>query len=207
MDGLSFSWLRGAAGPKASPPLLEVEDLTVKVGIRRVLEGFQMQVSEGDAVCVHGPNGSGKTTLLNAIAGLEPARVEKGKIIFCGREIQQMSPHQRASMGLTYMRQCRNVFGDLTVAENLRIALGDKGIEVWEERFSAWAAEIDLAKRASLLSGGEQQRLAWGMVVLRHSRLILADEPAVGISEKLDLPSNGTLLLTSHETGEWSETV
>lgn len=189
----------------ACQPLLEVRSLSAKVGIRRVLEHFNLKMFEGEIVCVQGPNGSGKSTLLNAIAGLEPVRVEEGAIIFCGREIQGLAAHERATMGLAYLRQRRNVFGDLTVEENLLLALGEGGIALWQKHAQAWATEIPLDKRASLLSGGQQQRLAWAMTILRPSRLVLADEPSAGLSQKLEMPATGSMLLTSHQLGEWSK--
>lgn len=155
-------------------------------------------------MCLTGPNGSGKSTLLNAIAGLEPARVESGRICFRGDELNNLAAHERARLGITYVRQRRNVFEDLTVAENLLTAVGRDGPELLWARFPAWAEDLPMNKKASVLSGGQKQRLAWAMAVLRPSVLLLADEPEAGVSERLELPATPTIVLASHQLESWN---
>src|SRR5665647_509529 len=122
MSGLRVNWIR--RGDPSASPLLKVEGLSVRVGARRVLNLVDFAIHKGDHVRITGPNGSGKSTLLNAIAGVEPARIESGSILFAGEDITRKPPHERAALGLSYMRQTDNVFTSLSVRENLELALG-----------------------------------------------------------------------------------
>ena len=202
MADLQFTKLRGCER-REGPPILRVEHLTVKVGIRRVIEDFSLDLFEGEKVCISGPNGSGKSTLLNAIAGLDPARVEAGTISLGGEDVTALPPHQRSRRGLAFMRQRDNVFLDLTVDENLRLAGGAGGSARFRELFPTWATDLPGRKRVGLLSGGQKQRLAWAMATLRPSRLLLADEPEAGVSQgvTLSISSVVTLLVVSHDPG------
>jgi ABC-type branched-subunit amino acid transport system ATPase component len=193
-----------SAGQHEGAPVLQIEDLTVRVGIRRVLERFTLDLFAGDCVCLTGPNGSGKSTLLNAIAGLEPARVVSGAIRFRGHDLSPLAAHERASLGITYLRQRGNVFLNLSVGENLRVALGAEGPDHWKRQFPTWAQQMPLNRKASLLSGGQQQRLAWAMAALCPSSLLLADEPEAGMSERLELSATRTILLASHQLDTWN---
>lgn len=197
MAELRFATLRQGEHREGAAALLRVEHLTVKVGIRRVIEDLNFDVHEGDTVCVSGANGSGKSTLLNAIAGLDPARIEAGIISLGGEDVTSLPPHERAKRGLAYLRQRDNVFADLTVEENLRLAVGPSGPARLRESYPAWAAGLPGRKRVGLLSGGQKQRLAWAMATLRPSRLLLADEPEAGMAQQVALPT-GTHLLVSH---------
>lgn len=198
MSDLQFTTLRQGERRNSAAPLLRVEHLTVKVGIRRVINDLNLDVFEGDTICISGPNGSGKSTLLNAIAGLDPARVEAGTISLGGEDMTSLPPHERARRGLAFMRQRDNVFIDLTVEENLRLAVGPEGPGRFHESYPAWAADLPGRKRAGLLSGGQKQRLAWAMATLRPSRLLLADEPEAGVSQGPALPETGTFVIVSH---------
>lgn len=198
MSDLNFSWFRRSGGHATQPPLLQVQALMVKVGIRQILENVNLEVYEGDAVYVTGSNGSGKSTLLNAIAGLDPARIVGGSIQFQGIDITHMPAHRRTQMGLCYLRQRDNVFGDLTVSENLRLALGSNGYTSFHNTYPEVATALSPDKRASLLSGGQKQRLAWAMTTLRQSRLLLADEPEAGLSQQIIFPTSGTFLAVTH---------
>src|SRR5690242_1885772 len=109
------------------PPLLRLAGLSVKVGIRRIIEDLDLEVDATDALLVSGPNGSGKSTLLNAIAGLEPARIESGTVSIAGEDVTALPAHERARRGVAYLMQRNNVFAELSVEENLRIALGEDG--------------------------------------------------------------------------------
>ena len=203
MADLLLTWLRRGEYREGSVPLLKAECLCVRVGIRRVLEDVNLEVYKGDALCVTGPNGSGKSTLLNAVAGLEPARIESGKVIFLGKDVTSQPPHERARLGLGYLRQRDNIFPDLTVKENLRLALGPDGHGRFEETYPRWAVDLPPRKRGSLLSGGQCQRLAWAMATLRPCLLLLADEPEAGLSEQIGLPVTGTFVVASHSLERW----
>jgi len=198
MSDLQFTFLRRDPNQNGMAPLLRVQDLSVKVGLRRVLEGIDLDLHDGEVLLVTGPNGSGKSTLLNAIAGLEPARVESGKIIMGGQDITGAASHERAKAGLGYLRQRENVFPNLSVGENLQIAAGSSGLDRFEDMYPEWAAGLSFDKRASLLSGGQRQKLAWAMATLRPCRLLLADEPEAGLSVRLRMPEGVTCLVVSH---------
>lgn len=167
---------------KRLAPVLNIKNLSVRVGIRQVLKDMNLTVYPGDHIRITGPNGSGKSTLLNAIAGVDPARIEEGTIEFNGINITRLAPHERASLGIAYMRQSDNVFPSLSVADNLRLALGNDGTDKFTKTFPQWINDMPLAKMAGLLSGGQKKKLAWGMTVLRRDvRLVLLDEPRAGV--------------------------
>src|SRR5438552_801467 len=105
MPDLRFTVLRQGVRRTGAQPVLRIEQLTVKVGIRRVIENLDLEIFEGDTVCISGPNGSGKSTLLNAIAGLEPARIEAGKIFLDREDVTAMPPHERSRRGVGFLRQ------------------------------------------------------------------------------------------------------
>ena len=203
MSDLRFRKIHLGEPRDSRSAVLRLEHVSVTVGIRRVVEDLDLEVVEGDVVWVSGPNGSGKTMLLNAIAGIAPARIVGGKIFFGAEDITRMAAHDRARRGLAYLRQREHVFRDLTVEENLRLALGsDPWSRLREPRIDP-APVLPASKRAGLLSGGEQQRLAWAMAVLRPSRLLLADEPEAGLSTTPRLPANRTIILVSHNAPLW----
>jgi ABC-type branched-subunit amino acid transport system ATPase component len=181
VNSLHFTWLK--KGESGTRPLLSVRNLCVRVGIREILKDVNLEVFPGDHICITGPNGSGKSTLLNAIAGVEPAKVTSGNIAMDGREIMLLPAHERASLGLAYMRQTDNTFPSLSVAEHLRIALGGGGSERFSATFPEWAKQILLDKPAGNLSGGQKKKLAWAMTFLQEgSSLVLLDEPMAGVS-------------------------
>jgi len=200
MNGLQLTWLkRGEHGPNTRP-LLTVDDLSVRVGVRRVLDGICLKVFEGDHVRITGPNGCGKSTLLNAIAGIMPARIESGRIRFAEADITSWPAHERARHGLAYMRQVDNVFPSLTVRENLALALSREGYERFTESFPEWSTDFPPDKRAGQLSGGQRKKLAWGMTVLRSITLALMDEPEAGVSGALMMPRKTTCIIVNHDS-------
>lgn len=198
MTDLSFTWVRRGENAGGLPPLLSLRSLYVKVGIRMVLTDVNIALFEGDVVYVTGPNGTGKSSLLNAIAGLEPARIMSGKVLLAGEDVTDMPAHRRAECGVAYLRQRDNVFPDLTVGENLQLALGRNGYSLFRSNYSDWATNLPEGKRVNLLSGGERQRLAWAMSTMRPRHLLLADEPEAGLSTRLQLPRGKTLLIVTH---------
>ena len=180
MSLLNFEWIGGQKRPANASPLLTVEGVSVRLGQRLVLDDVNMEVYEGEQVRITGPNGAGKTTLLNAIMGVVP--LASGRIAFRGEDITALPTHERATCGIAYMRQRDNVFPSLTVRENLQLALGPDGYERFTERFPEWARDIAADTPAGMLSGGQKQKLAWGMTVLTNERgIFLVDEPFVGV--------------------------
>lgn len=198
MTELTLTKLRSGSGGTNATPLLELQAVSVNVGIRKVIEGLDLRLEEHGIICVTGPNGSGKSTLLNAIAGLTPARITSGRILFSGSDITALPAHERARLGISFMRQRENVFQDMTVEENLRLALGRDGYDRFQDAQPQWVESLPRHKRTSLLSGGERQRLAWAMATLRSARLLLADEPEAGLSDPLFLPTTGSCIVVSH---------
>lgn len=199
MSFLEFSWLRRAERLPGARPVLSVEDLSVKVGIRQVLKSVCLDVYAGDQVLITGSNGSGKSTLLNAIAGVDPARVIHGKVRFRGEEIADWPAYKRARLGLAYMRQIDHVFPSLTVGENLRLALGHDGYPRFREAFPDWAVALPFNGQVGRLSGGQRKKLAWAMTTLSSFHLALTDEPEAGVSGTLRLPAGGAILIVSHQ--------
>ena len=167
--------------------MLEVRGLNVAYGESQVLWDVSLDVAPGTVVCLMGRNGVGKTTLLKAIMGLLPAR--SGRIRFDGTELAGRRPEERASCGIGYVPQGREIFPNLTVQENLRMGLlGRAGnghgspreaLERVYELFPKLAAL--LGRKGGVLSGGEQQQLAIARVLLGRPKLLLMDEPTEGI--------------------------
>lgn len=156
-----------------------------------VLHGVSFTVREGQFAVVLGSNGAGKTTLLRTISGLIPDQPEKGIIEFEGRRIDGRDTEDIAAMGIAHVVEGRGIFPELTVWENLRLgAYGRKGgagvKQDLEWVFSLFPRlEERLAQLAGTLSGGEQQMLAMGRALLGRPRLLLLDEPSVGLAPRL----------------------
>jgi branched-chain amino acid transport system ATP-binding protein len=166
--------------------LLEVEDLVVHYGRIPALQGISLKVSEGETVGVIGPNGAGKSTTLAAIMGLvAPSR---GHIVFEGRSLVGQTPAQIVRGGLALVPEGRRIFGTLTVGENLQLGLtvrrdrvlANADLERVLDRFPALRTYH--ASSAAKLSGGEQQQLAIGRALLARPRLLLLDEPSLGLA-------------------------
>jgi len=165
--------------------VLEVSDLRSAYGRIEVLKGVSLEVRAGEVVALIGSNGAGKTTLLRALSGVQP--ITGGEIRFLGERIDRLPPHRRVELGVTQSPEGRQVFGPLSVADNLRLGAymrRDKDIEndrnrifemfpvLREKRFQA----------AGGLSGGQQQMLAIGRALMGKPRLLLLDEPSLGLS-------------------------
>jgi branched-chain amino acid transport system ATP-binding protein len=173
--------------------LLEVENLKVNYGRIRALRGFSLQVDEGKAVAVLGSNGAGKTTLLKTISGLPQVasrsiemKVEQGEIRFAGQKIDRELPETIVRLGIAHVPEGREIFPDLTVEENLKMgAYTRKGFTA-EEIKHIYSHFPILAERrgmrAETLSGGEQQMLAIGRALLTRPRLLILDEPSLGLA-------------------------
>ncbi len=167
--------------------MLEVDALSVRYGPIRALEGLSLTVAPGEIVALVGANGAGKTTAVNAIAGLLPCR---GRVRFQGRDIANEKPHRIADLGIRLSPEGREVFPELTVEENLRLGGFSlrKGALAGElERVYGLFPRLRGRKRqaAGTLSGGEQQMLALGRALMGRPKLLLLDEPSMGLSPQL----------------------
>ncbi|GAB4274065.1 MAG: ABC transporter ATP-binding protein [Coriobacteriia bacterium] len=165
--------------------LLEVEGLVTGYGHVKVLDGVSLEVRQGETVTVIGSNGAGKTTLLRCLAGLLPAW--EGDVRFDGASLVGVEPHKRVAGGLVLVPEGRSLFGPLSVEENLRLgAYGrrDGGVE----RDKAMVLDLfpvlreRLQQSAATLSGGEQQMLAIARALMSGPRLLLLDEPSLGLA-------------------------
>lgn len=166
--------------------LLKIEDLHTNYGAIHALKGVALEVNEGEIVCLIGSNGAGKTTLVNSIMGIvKPAA---GKIIFDGRDISRVPTHSMTKAGIGISPEGREVFPELSVEENLRIGafVVREQRQIKEARERVYELFPRLRERsqqqAGTLSGGEQQMLAVGRALMSNPRLILLDEPSLGLA-------------------------
>jgi branched-chain amino acid transport system ATP-binding protein len=163
--------------------LLEVEDLYAGYGQGHVLQGISFAVDEGQIVSVLGPNGAGKTTTLRAISGMVAT---SGQIVFGGTEIQREAPDGIARRGIAHVPEGRGTFTELTVEENLRVGAYTRrdGVREDIERCYQWFPRLGERhdQHAGSLSGGEQQMLAVSRALMLRPRLLLLDEPSLGLA-------------------------
>jgi len=169
--------------------LLRVEDLVSGYGKIEVLKKVSITVNEGEIVCVLGANGAGKTTLINTISGLVPVR--SGKILFMGKDITHMSPHKRVELGLVQVPEGRKIFPKLTVLENLEIGAFTVNSTELKKKNLEWIYSLfpilyeRRNQKAGTLSGGEQQMLAIGRALMSNPKLLMLDEPSMGLAVKM----------------------
>jgi branched-chain amino acid transport system ATP-binding protein len=166
-------------------PILEITGLDVRYGGVRAVCGIDLSVDSGSVHLVLGANGAGKTSTLRAICGLE--RKAAGQIIWQGLNVSRWAPHRIARAGLVLVPQGRRVFGPLSVEENLLLGAYTRsrkeGAETLEHVYTIFPPLRERRHgRAGLLSGGEQQMLAFGRAIMGRPALILADEPSMGLS-------------------------
>ena len=174
-----------AASPIADR-LLEVSDLEVAYGAAPALWGVSIELHAGELLCIVGPNGAGKTTLINAIAGIQPTR--GGRIVFAGRDITRLPPHRFCAAGIAIVPEGRRLFTAMTVRENLELgsylpAAKARRRESLAEALALFPAlESKLASPAGELSGGQQQMVAIARALMARPRLLLLDEPSLGLA-------------------------
>ncbi|MGH2400797.1 MAG: ABC transporter ATP-binding protein, partial [bacterium] len=172
-------------------PLLKVHNVeSAYYGRLTVLRGISLEVAEGRIVAMLGSNGAGKTTLLRTIMGLIPDQPEKGTVEFAGHRLNGMDPEDIAALGVGYVIEGRGIFPELTVQENLQLGTyRRRGADVREDLDGVQALFPVLRERhrqvAGTLSGGEQQMLAIGRALLMRPRLLMLDEPSLGLAPML----------------------
>ncbi|BBY97327.1 ABC transporter ATP-binding protein [Mycolicibacterium fallax] len=171
-----------------APVLLEVRDLVVHYGKIEALHGVSLQVRAGELVTLLGANGAGKTTMMRAISGLRPAT--SGSVWFDGVEVTRIKPHNRVIDGLIQAPEGRGIFPGMTIAENLEMGCYARKFDTraeHDERLDwVYTTFPRLAERRSqvggTLSGGEQQMLAIGRALMARPRVLLLDEPSMGLA-------------------------
>ncbi|ENO88056.1 ABC transporter ATP-binding protein [Thauera linaloolentis] len=169
-----------------SSPLLQLQNLQISYGGIQAVKGIDLDLWAGELVCLIGANGAGKTTTLNAIAGVLP--IAGGSILYQGDKVNAVPAHKRLRRGVALVPEGRGIFTRLTVEENLRMGAytrKDKaGIEADLERVYTMLPRVKerLHQVAGTLSGGEQQMVAIGRALLSRPRLLLLDEPSMGLA-------------------------
>ncbi|HNB06603.1 MAG TPA: ABC transporter ATP-binding protein [Thauera aminoaromatica] len=169
-----------------STPLLRLQELKIAYGGIQAVKGIALELHAGETVCLIGANGAGKTTTLNAIAGVLP--IAGGDIHYKGERINALPAHRRLRAGIALVPEGRGIFTRLTVEENLRMGAYTRkdtaAIEADLERVYTMLPRVKerLAQVAGTLSGGEQQMVAIGRALLSRPRLLLLDEPSMGLA-------------------------
>jgi branched-chain amino acid transport system ATP-binding protein len=172
--------------PEEKAAILRVEDIHTFYGAIEALKGITLEVREGEIVTLIGSNGAGKTTTLRSVSGMVPPRT--GRIWFEGREIQGLAGHEVASIGIAHSPEGRRIFPRMTVLENLEMgAFTRKDANLIREDIDRVYSLFPRLKerekqKGGTMSGGEQQMLAMGRALMAHPRLLLLDEPSLGLA-------------------------
>lgn len=170
----------------AKMAMLEIKDIEVYYGMIQAIKGISFEVNEGEVIALIGANGAGKTTILHTITGLLSPK--KGSVIFEGKDITKVPAHKIVSLGMAHVPEGRRVFAELSVYENLKMGAYTrkdkeetaKTLEMVYGRFPRLQERKN--QLAGTLSGGEQQMLAMGRALMSHPKIIVMDEPSMGLS-------------------------
>ena len=166
--------------------MLEVKDLEVYYGVIQAIKGVSFEVNEGEVIALIGANGAGKTTILHTVTGL--LHPKRGSVIFEGQDITKVPAHKIVTMGMAHVPEGRRVFAELSVYENLKMGAytrknKDEIEESLENVYKRFPRLEERKKQmAGTLSGGEQQMLAMGRALMSKPKIILMDEPSMGLS-------------------------
>ena len=166
--------------------MLEIKDLEVSYGMIAAIKGVSFEVNEGEVIALIGANGAGKTTILHTITGLIKAKA--GSIVFDGHDLTKTPAHKIVELGMAHVPEGRRIFSQLTVLENLKLGAYTRKDKdgIAEDLETVYSRFPRLAERkkqiAGTLSGGEQQMLAMGRALMSKPRIIVMDEPSMGLS-------------------------
>lgn len=169
--------------------MLSVQDLVVNYGSIRAIKGISFEVNQGEIVTLIGANGAGKTTTLHAISGL--VKTKSGSVSFCDHDLLSTEPHKILGLGMAHVPEGRRVFSRMTVMENLQMGayIRNDASEISEDYDMVFERLPRLKERrkqaAGTLSGGEQQMLAIGRALMGRPKMLLLDEPSMGLSPLL----------------------
>lgn len=200
--------------------MLEVKDLQVYYGVIQAIKGVSFEVNQGEVIALIGANGAGKTTILHTITGLIDAR--EGSILFEGHDLRKTKAHKIVSLGMAHVPEGRRVFQELSVLENLKLGAytrKDKK-EIADSLAQVYKRFPRLEERkhqvAGTLSGGEQQMLAMGRALMSKPKIILMDEPSMGLSPLLvseifdiikEISESGTTVLLVEQNAKKALTI
>lgn len=195
--------------------ILSLEDIHAAYGASQVLFGVSLKIAEGECVCLLGRNGVGKTTTMRSIMGLTPP--SRGRVVWKGRDITGQRPYRMARLGIGFVPEDRRIFSDLSVAENLDVAVGHRnGNSRWtgDRVFGLFPELREIADRkGGYLSGGQQQMLTIARTLMTNPDLLLLDEPSEGLAplvvERLKeqiarLKSEGMTILLAEQNVQFS---
>ncbi|QLY33756.1 ABC transporter ATP-binding protein [Nocardia huaxiensis] len=202
---------------KSSTPLLEVEDMVVNYGRIQALHGISLSVSEGELVTLLGANGAGKTTTMRALSGLLP--LSGGRILFQGKDITRVKAHDRVTLGLIQAPEGRGIFPGMTVQENLDMGCYARTFKQKSEYKETLDWVLSLFPRVAerrtqvggTLSGGEQQMVAIARSLMARPKLLLLDEPSMGLAPMViqqifriiaDINAQGTTVLLVEQNAQ-----
>lgn len=166
--------------------MLEIKDLVISYGAIEAVKGINVTVNQGEIVTLIGSNGAGKTSTLHTISGL--VKPKSGTITFMGEEIQRLPAHKIVEKGIAHVPEGRHIFSELTVYENLLLGANIRKDSAGIKEDLEWVWELfpRLLERKNqpggTLSGGEQQMLAVGRAIMTHGKLLLLDEPSMGLA-------------------------